>query len=205
MSEIKFTREELDAMLNDASDGVARGDLWEASSVSDLSATALTLLDRAEKAEKRMQSWECPDSDNICLVCGRDAPCMTEAELKPGDPGIPCTFNMTFQEMIDRVRLYEDRAREAEEESARLTRICDQYAKSHIREVDKRREADRIAAGNLARAEKAERELNKALLELAELWRAFGQADFANPEGDTRPPIVAKALAVRRALERGKG
>lgn len=62
-----------------------------------------------------------------------------------------------------------------------------------------------FALSLLDRAEKAESELNEALLELAELWRASGQAEFANPEGDMRPPIVAKALAVRRAMERGKG
>jgi hypothetical protein len=40
-------------------------------------------------------------ADNICLLCGRDAPCMTEADLKPEDPGIPCTFDPTPQQLWD--------------------------------------------------------------------------------------------------------
>lgn len=44
----------------------------------------------------------------ICLVCGASEPCMTEADLKPGDPGVPCTFDPTPQELAaklhDRMR-----------------------------------------------------------------------------------------------------
>lgn len=32
-------------------------------------------------------------SESLCLVCGAKAPCMTEADLKPNDPGVPCTFD----------------------------------------------------------------------------------------------------------------
>lgn len=28
----------------------------------------------------------------LCLVCGASTPCMTEADLKEDDPGVPCTF-----------------------------------------------------------------------------------------------------------------
>lgn len=113
----KFAREELVQYSNPNT-------TFYGPTIRDLAAFALSLLARAEKAEKRMQSWGCPDSDNICLVCGRDAPCMTEAELKPGDPGIPCTFDMTFQEMIALLHLYEDRARKAEREIAALPEIA---------------------------------------------------------------------------------
>lgn len=38
-------------------------------------------------------------SRRICLLCGKTEPCMTEADLKTGDPGVPCTFDATGQEL----------------------------------------------------------------------------------------------------------
>ena len=31
--------------------------------------------------------------EQVCLVCGGKAPCMAEKDLKPDDPGTPCTFD----------------------------------------------------------------------------------------------------------------
>jgi hypothetical protein len=41
------------------------------------------------------------NDEKFCLVCGATKPCMTEADLKPDDPGIPCTFDPTPQELFD--------------------------------------------------------------------------------------------------------
>lgn len=46
-----------------------------------------------------------------CLNCGRTAPCM---ELKPGDPGIPCTFEYTPRQMLDIARQYKQQLAEAQ-------------------------------------------------------------------------------------------
>jgi len=40
----------------------------------------------------------------MCLVCGARKPCMTEADLKPGDPGTPCTFDPTPKEAAAEIR-----------------------------------------------------------------------------------------------------
>ncbi len=41
-----------------------------------------------------------------CLLCGRTEPCMTEVDLKPEDPGIPCTFEYTPLKMFEVARQY---------------------------------------------------------------------------------------------------
>ena len=55
-----------------------------------------------------------PELPSICLVCGADKPCMTEADLKTGDPGIPCTFDPTPQELFNITLQYKRRAQVAE-------------------------------------------------------------------------------------------
>lgn len=107
-----FTREQLEGMIDPATRK------WYEN--APLAAFAIALLDRAETAEKRMKAWGCPDFDFICLNCGRETPCITEADLRPGDPGVPCTFDLTYPQMIERLRHYEDRQRKAEAERDRL-------------------------------------------------------------------------------------
>lgn len=47
-----------------------------------------------------------PIPARICLLCGAEKPCMTETDLKPGDPGVPCTFDPTPQELYaENIRL----------------------------------------------------------------------------------------------------
>ena len=89
---------------------------------AQVAAFALALLDRAETAEKRMKAWGCPDEDFICLNCGSETPCMTEADLKPGDPGVPCTFDLTYPQMIERIHYHEDQQRRAKAERDRLAK-----------------------------------------------------------------------------------
>ena len=36
-----------------------------------------------------------------CCICGAAEPCMQESDLKPGDPGIPCTFDPTVRQLFD--------------------------------------------------------------------------------------------------------
>lgn len=84
------------------------------SQTQPLAAFALAQMERAENVEKRMKAWGCPDFDFICLNCGRETPCMTEADLKPGDPGTPCTFDMTYPQMIEYLHFLEDKKRDAE-------------------------------------------------------------------------------------------
>lgn len=83
------------------------------------------LREKLREAEKRMKAWGCPDFDFICLNCGRETPCITEADLRPGDPGVPCTFDLTYPQMIERLRRYEDRQRkaEAERDEARAMKV----------------------------------------------------------------------------------
>lgn len=40
------------------------------------------------------------DAESICLICGATEPCMTEADLNPGDPGVPCTFDPEPHELL---------------------------------------------------------------------------------------------------------
>jgi len=37
----------------------------------------------------------------LCLICGKEEPCMKESDLKPTDPGIPCTFDPTPKQLFD--------------------------------------------------------------------------------------------------------
>jgi hypothetical protein len=50
----------------------------------------------------------------MCLICGRSEPCMTEADLKPGDPGVPCTFDPTPKELWDKLQAAKARIKELE-------------------------------------------------------------------------------------------
>lgn len=59
-----------------------------------------------------------------------------------------------------------DRAEKAEELTEDKDRTLAQAIKSHLREVDKRKQAETISAGNLARAEKAEADRDRLREEL---------------------------------------
>lgn len=59
-------------------------------------ATRLVNEARAERDKYRRYPFE-----PICLNCGALEPCMAEADLKPGDPGIPCTFDPTPRQLFD--------------------------------------------------------------------------------------------------------
>lgn len=48
-------------------------------------------LARAESAERDLA--ELKNKHPSCAICGRIEPCMSEADLKPDDPGTPCTFD----------------------------------------------------------------------------------------------------------------
>lgn len=49
---------------------------------------------RAETAERSLaRIREALVSKPLCLVCGKSSPCMLKSDLKPGDPGTPCTFD----------------------------------------------------------------------------------------------------------------
>jgi len=75
-------------------------DAWE----KDIAAHPVTGLHHQDElrliAEVRRLRAMMPPS--ICLVCGADEPCMTEADLKPGDPGVPCTFDPTPRELWEK-------------------------------------------------------------------------------------------------------
>lgn len=45
--------------------------------------------------EPGMCGWpiEEPSHSQRCLICGATEPCMTDDDLKPDDPGTPCTFD----------------------------------------------------------------------------------------------------------------
>lgn len=90
--------------------------IWMMEQIDKVEAERDRLRAELREAEKRMKAWGCPDFDFICLNCGRETPCITEADLRPGDPGVPCTFDLTYPQMIERLRHYEDRQRKAEAE-----------------------------------------------------------------------------------------
>ncbi len=53
-------------------------------------------------------------AERACILCGASKPCMTEKDLKPEDPGVPCTFDPTPHELFDdnkRLRLALEQAR----------------------------------------------------------------------------------------------
>jgi hypothetical protein len=45
-----------------------------------------------------------PLADRICLNCGRKEPCMSEADLPPDAPGVPCTFDPTPAQLWHEVK-----------------------------------------------------------------------------------------------------
>ena len=48
----------------------------------------------------------------LCLLCGRDTPCMTNEEgMANGGPGRPCTFDPTPAEMVERIKLLQRQKR----------------------------------------------------------------------------------------------
>ena len=53
-----------------------------------------------------------------CCICGASAPCMQESDLQPGDPGIPCTFDPTAQQLYDWNQVLLDRLVKAEDNLA---------------------------------------------------------------------------------------
>jgi hypothetical protein len=57
-----------------------------------------------------------PQPLRVCVVCGADRPCMTDADLGPGEPGAPCTFDPTPYQLYKRMR-----AAEIENEELRRT------------------------------------------------------------------------------------
>jgi len=60
--------------------------------------------DAQQQERERAASWGIPEGFNACLLCGSDKPCMKESDLKPGDPGIPCTFDKTYPELVALVK-----------------------------------------------------------------------------------------------------
>ena len=54
------------------------------------------ILLRAENAKLKRYPFK-----PICLNCGALEPCVTAADLKPGDPGIPYTFDPTPRRLFD--------------------------------------------------------------------------------------------------------
>lgn len=151
-----FTREQLE------------NDSWLDEDLADF---ALALLDQKEKAEKRMKAWGCPDEDFICYVCGRETPCITEADLRPGDPGVPCTFDLTYPQMIERLRHYEDRQRkaEAERDEARALKVPATTEAVTLAEMgEKVARTEAWAAKEELRIAEAERDRLQRALDLSE-------------------------------------
>jgi len=71
-------------------------------------------------------------------------------------------YRNTVQDLAAFALALLDRAEKAEELTEDKDRTLAQAIKSHLREVDKRKQAETISAGNLARAEKAEAERDEA-------------------------------------------
>jgi len=60
----------------------------------------------------------------FCLLCGRTEPCMTDADVKLGDPGLPCTFDYTPLKMLEVARQYK-------QQLARSTHAYQLLAEAH--------------------------------------------------------------------------
>jgi hypothetical protein len=70
------------------------------------------LVEMRERIEKLESKLGALLADNICVLCGRSEPCMTDADLGPDDPGVPCTFDPTPRQLWEEnVRLRKDAER----------------------------------------------------------------------------------------------
>lgn len=114
-----FTKEQLKEMTDKENPSV-----W---CRPEFAAFALGLLNRAEAAEAIIESWGCPKEKRVCLNCGRETPCMNEDDLEPEDPGVPCTFDRTFPQMVEllkesgsEINMWSWRAMKAEEDADQL-------------------------------------------------------------------------------------
>ncbi len=45
-----------------------------------------------------------PEPMRMCLICGSTTPCMWREDLQPGEPGVPCTFDMTYNQLFHELR-----------------------------------------------------------------------------------------------------
>lgn len=48
-----------------------------------------------------------PEPLRFCLICGATTPCMWPEDLQPSEPGVPCTFDPTFPQIVQRLRTVE--------------------------------------------------------------------------------------------------
>ena len=65
-----------------------------------------------------------------CCICGASEPCMQESDLKPGDPGTPCTFDPTAQQLYDWNQELQKRLVEMEAARAKLTAERDELSRT---------------------------------------------------------------------------
>lgn len=109
------------------------------------------LLNRVEARGFHLIEYETggdrpPEVLRICLVCGRDRPCMFQEDLGPEEPGTPCTFDPTLSQLLYRLRLEEqknvDLRRSVEVLTEALYGITHHIKEAHrrISEVERRAE-----------------------------------------------------------------
>lgn len=65
---------------------------------------------------------EPPAPLRFCLICGATNPCMWPEDLQPGEPGTPCTFDLTYLDMVKLLR-------RVQSENAELRRQSDDVSK----------------------------------------------------------------------------
>ena len=81
-----------------------------------------------------------PVAIRICLVCGGDRPCLSKADLEPGEPGIPCTFDPSPYQLMKRIRELETENRRLSngvKQSLQAALECARMIKSLSDEVDR--------------------------------------------------------------------
>ena len=65
-----------------------------------------------------------------CCICGASEPCMQESDLKPGDPGTPCTFDPTAQQLYDWNKGLQERLAETEAARDKLLAERDELSRT---------------------------------------------------------------------------
>ena len=128
------------------------------------------LLDAHDLLLDRLAAVSCEACPHICLICGKDKPCMAEAEC-PGT-GIPCTFDPTPRQLFDHNKVLRKKLAQAERVVAALKFYADERNWKN-NEVD-------IGVGNLEEPNSSEAYADHGL----RAKQALADAD-AGPVGPT--------------------
>ena len=76
----------------------------------------------------------------FCLICGAKTPCMWKEDLQPGEPSLPCVFDPTPLQLLQRIRFVEAQNAQLRQDLTALAGQVEVLEESHQRhgeEIDK--------------------------------------------------------------------